>query len=103
MKKVFVLMWNDLNEPAGTVEGLDGPMFDTYATEREAQLEIIDVMEEYMRQFKEGTEGERPFWDCVNSQMCVCEAKVSEDGRRLEVFDMAFTIGEDGNINEVKS
>ncbi len=101
MKDVFILMWNDLNEPAGTRETIHGSEFDTYETEREAQLEIIDTMEEYMRQFKEGTEGERPFWDCVNPQFYVVPAKVSEDGRRLEIDGRIFVVADDGNIDQV--
>jgi hypothetical protein len=56
-RDVFVLFCRMLgkDEPTGTIHEDDKPpAWDTYDTEREAQLEILDVIEEHIRQFRAG-------------------------------------------------
>lgn len=49
-------------DTVGTVEDEQGLRWDTYKTEREAQLEIIDDLEIHIQQFKDG---EREFDEIV--------------------------------------
>lgn len=66
----FALFLQD--EPCGTVQEGDGPeRWETFATEREAQLEIIDDLEEYIRQFKAG---EREFDEIPMPADCYVQA-----------------------------
>ena len=63
--------------PVGTVQENDGPpQWLTFDTEREAELDIIDDLEEHIRQFREG---EREF-DAVPVDLFVLPVTLHPDG-----------------------
>lgn len=79
-RDVFVLFCRMLgrDEPSGTVHE-DGkpPAWDTYETEREAQLEILDGIEEHIRHFRAGV---REFDEIDFDSFYVVPATLHADG-----------------------
>ncbi len=62
----------------------------TYATEREAQLEIIDDLQERLRQF---IAGERDFADATTIEEFILPVDVSADGFITTEDDSVFGKG----------
>lgn len=64
-------------DPVGTITEDGQPtVWETHATEREAQLSIVEDMEEYIRQFKEG---KFPYEDIV-PDLYVVPVELHPDG-----------------------
>lgn len=90
-RKCYVLMTDTLCEgpcPIGFVTGENSTEWLTFDTEREAQLEIIDDVEEYIVQFKAG---ERDFDAVFDHGLYVSEA-VLADQETLVIEDKEFKI-----------
>lgn len=75
-------------EPVGTVQEGDGPVrWETFATEREAQLEIIEDVEEHIRQFKAG---EREYDEIVMPPDCYAQDVTLHPDGSLSTADDDF-------------
>lgn len=90
---MFIL--TSFNEPVGVIteEGKDY-CFDLYETKREAQLEIIDIQEEYFLQFKAG---EREFDECFPEDYTV-EPVIKNDDGSITLHGQRWIITKAGDI-----
>lgn len=92
-KECYVLMQYTLlhrdNIPVGMTTENDRTSWSTFETEREAQLEIVEDLEEHIRQFKAG---EREFDEIYTGMFAAQATQVADD--TLVIDERTFRVAD---------